>query len=335
MTPPRSPRGCATPARSSSARGPRCRWATTAPGSNHVLPTGGCACHSSGLSVQTFLRGIHVVDYYGRGAARGRRHVVTLARRRGPARARRGGDRAVPRRPRRRRAARAGCTVTGLEDLPLRDDLRGQHPYGAPQLDVPVRLNTNENPLPALARARRRDRGGRGRRGAGPQPLPGPRGRRRCARTWPPTSAHAPPVSGARRRTRCGPPTAPTRCCSSCCRPSAARAGPRWASSRRTRCTGSSRRARRPHGCPGTATAADFALDRGRRRRARCAQQRPDVTFLCSPNNPTGTALGLDVVAAVVRRGAGHGRRRRGVRRVLRPSPSALTLLARPAARWS
>jgi histidinol dehydrogenase len=32
-------------------------------GSNHVLPTGGCACHSGGLSVQTFLRGVHVVDY--------------------------------------------------------------------------------------------------------------------------------------------------------------------------------------------------------------------------------------------------------------------------------
>ncbi len=32
-------------------------------GSNHVLPTGGCARHSGGLSVQTFLRGIHVVDY--------------------------------------------------------------------------------------------------------------------------------------------------------------------------------------------------------------------------------------------------------------------------------
>ncbi|PRW64379.1 histidinol dehydrogenase [Actinopolyspora mortivallis] len=32
-------------------------------GSNHVLPTGGCARHSSGLSVQSFLRGIHVVDY--------------------------------------------------------------------------------------------------------------------------------------------------------------------------------------------------------------------------------------------------------------------------------
>ena len=33
-----------------------------AAGSNHVLPTGGCACHSSGLSVQSFLRGIHFVE---------------------------------------------------------------------------------------------------------------------------------------------------------------------------------------------------------------------------------------------------------------------------------
>lgn len=35
-----------------------------------------------------------------------------------------------------------------LDDLPLRDDLRGKSPYGAPQLAVPVRLNTNENPHP-------------------------------------------------------------------------------------------------------------------------------------------------------------------------------------------
>lgn len=34
-----------------------------------------------------------------------------------------------------------------LEDLPLREDLRGRSPYGAPQRDVPVRLNTNENPF--------------------------------------------------------------------------------------------------------------------------------------------------------------------------------------------
>jgi histidinol dehydrogenase len=32
-------------------------------GSNHVLPTGGCARHSGGLSVQTFLRGIHLIEY--------------------------------------------------------------------------------------------------------------------------------------------------------------------------------------------------------------------------------------------------------------------------------
>ncbi|MEU1899917.1 histidinol-phosphate transaminase [Nocardiopsis dassonvillei] len=39
-----------------------------------------------------------------------------------------------------------------LNDLPLRDDLRGRSPYGAPQLDVPVVLNTNENPHPPSAR---------------------------------------------------------------------------------------------------------------------------------------------------------------------------------------
>jgi histidinol dehydrogenase len=32
-------------------------------GSNHVLPTGGCACHSSGLSVQSFLKGLHYIEY--------------------------------------------------------------------------------------------------------------------------------------------------------------------------------------------------------------------------------------------------------------------------------
>ncbi|MFD3515109.1 histidinol dehydrogenase [Streptomyces sp. NPDC058657] len=50
-----------------------------AAGSNHVLPTGGCACHSSGLSVQSFLRGIHVVDYTRDALAEITAHVVTLA----------------------------------------------------------------------------------------------------------------------------------------------------------------------------------------------------------------------------------------------------------------
>jgi histidinol-phosphate aminotransferase len=35
-----------------------------------------------------------------------------------------------------------------LEDLPIRPELRGREPYGAPQLDVPIRLNTNENSHP-------------------------------------------------------------------------------------------------------------------------------------------------------------------------------------------
>ena len=39
----------------------------------------------------------------------------------------------------------------GLDELPLRADLRGKSPYGAPQLSVPVQLNTNENPHPPSA----------------------------------------------------------------------------------------------------------------------------------------------------------------------------------------
>jgi histidinol dehydrogenase len=48
-------------------------------GSNHVLPTGGCARHSAGLSVQTFLRGVHVVDYSEQALREVADAVVTLA----------------------------------------------------------------------------------------------------------------------------------------------------------------------------------------------------------------------------------------------------------------
>jgi histidinol dehydrogenase len=50
-----------------------------AAGSNHVLPTGGCARHSSGLSVQSFLRGIHVIDYDEAALREIAPHVITLA----------------------------------------------------------------------------------------------------------------------------------------------------------------------------------------------------------------------------------------------------------------
>ncbi|MGQ0479785.1 MAG: histidinol dehydrogenase [Pseudonocardia sp.] len=48
-------------------------------GSNHVLPTGGCARHSGGLSVQTFLRGVHLVEYTQAALREVADKVVTLA----------------------------------------------------------------------------------------------------------------------------------------------------------------------------------------------------------------------------------------------------------------
>jgi len=48
-------------------------------GSNHVLPTGGCARHSSGLSVQTFLRGVQLIEYTEDALKGVAGHVVTLA----------------------------------------------------------------------------------------------------------------------------------------------------------------------------------------------------------------------------------------------------------------
>jgi histidinol dehydrogenase len=48
-------------------------------GSNHVLPTAGCACHSSGLSVRAFTKSVHVIDYSRAALAEVADHVVTLA----------------------------------------------------------------------------------------------------------------------------------------------------------------------------------------------------------------------------------------------------------------
>ncbi len=50
-----------------------------AAGSNHVLPTGGCACHSSGLGVATFLRGVNVIEYDRSALQDVAGHVVALA----------------------------------------------------------------------------------------------------------------------------------------------------------------------------------------------------------------------------------------------------------------
>jgi histidinol dehydrogenase len=50
-----------------------------AAGSNHVLPTAGCACHSSGLSVRAFRKAVHVVEYTRDALSDVAPHVVTLA----------------------------------------------------------------------------------------------------------------------------------------------------------------------------------------------------------------------------------------------------------------
>ena len=50
-----------------------------AAGSNHVLPTGGCARHSSGLSVQSFLRGVRLVEYDRQALADVAPHIDALA----------------------------------------------------------------------------------------------------------------------------------------------------------------------------------------------------------------------------------------------------------------
>jgi histidinol dehydrogenase len=48
-------------------------------GSNHVLPTAGCACHSSGLSVRSFLKSVHVINYSEKALSEVAPHVVHLA----------------------------------------------------------------------------------------------------------------------------------------------------------------------------------------------------------------------------------------------------------------
>jgi len=48
-------------------------------GSNHVLPTAGCACHSSGLSVRAFRKAVHVVEYTREALGEVAAHVVNLA----------------------------------------------------------------------------------------------------------------------------------------------------------------------------------------------------------------------------------------------------------------
>ena len=117
----------------------------------------------------------------------------------------------------------------------LRADLQGRTPYGAPQLDVAVRLNTNENPHPPSAELVAELSAAVGEAARSMNRYPD----RDAVALRSDLAAYLPGRPASRwTSSRCGPPTARTRSFSSCCRPSAVRAGWRSASSRRTRCTG-------------------------------------------------------------------------------------------------
>lgn len=106
-------------------------------GSNHVLPTGGTARYASGLNSTQYLRSVQVIEYQPQALEKVKDEVVALA----GAESLEAHGRAVTIRVPSKREPVA-------PRLPFREDLQDVEPYGAPQLDVPVRLNVNENPYP-------------------------------------------------------------------------------------------------------------------------------------------------------------------------------------------
>ena len=136
-----------------------------AAGSNHVLPTAGCACHSSGLSVRSFLKTVQVIDYDRDALAEAAPRVITLA-----------DAEDLPGARRRRADPARTMTAPDGPGLPVRPELVGIEPYGAPQLDVPRAPQRQREPVPSLARGRRRDVGRRRRGRDVAQPLSRSRG---------------------------------------------------------------------------------------------------------------------------------------------------------------
>ncbi len=183
------------------------------------------------------------------------------------------------------------------EELPLRDDLRGLSPYGAPQLDVPYRLNTNENPYPpsaglvaALAEAC-------GAAAASLNRYPDREAtelRNDLARYLTRESAATgQSLTGAQVWAANGSNEILQQLCQAFGGPG--RVGLAFEPSYSM------------HGLIALATAtgwvrgerdADFRIDAAAARTA-IAEHRPSLVFLCSPNNPTGTAVDLDTIREV------------------------------------
>jgi histidinol-phosphate aminotransferase len=208
-----------------------------------------------------------------------------------------------------------------FDELPLRDDLRGRTPYGAPQLDVPVRLNTNENPYPvpdevveAIEKAVRAtlrdlnrypDREAIGLRENLAQYV----GHGMTVdNVWPANGSNEVQEQllhafGGKGRDAMG--FTPSYSMHSLL---SVATGTGWIDGQRN---------------------STFELT-PESARAQVRVYQPDIVFVCSPNNPTGTAAGLDVIEAVASEAPGmvivdeayHEFAREG-------APSAVTLLSR------
>lgn len=203
--------------------------------------------------------------------------------------------------------------------LPIRADLRGRTPYGAPQLDVPIRLNTNENP-------------------------------------YPPPTALLDDLAAAVRSAGAGLNRYPDREALGLRTDLAAYLGHGLGVEQVWAANGSNeviQQVLQAFGGPGrtalgfepsysmhaniAVTTATGWVDGGRDTDfglspaavvAQVRERQPDVVFLASPNNPTGTAVPLDVVRAVCATAPGMVVVDEAYAEFARPgTPSALTLL--------
>lgn len=182
----------------------------------------------------------------------------------------------------------------GIDDLPIRDELRGKSPYGAPQLDVPVRLNTNENPypLPEPLVERIAERVREAARGLNRYPdRDAVELREGLAAYLTRTTGH--PVTREMVWAANGSNEVLQQLLQTFAGPGRLAIGfePSYSM----------------HGliARGTGTGwisgprrADFTVDTGAARAA-IAEHRPHVVFVTSPNNPTGTAVDADTVVAL------------------------------------
>ena len=184
--------------------------------------------------------------------------------------------------------------MTGIDDLPVRDELRGESPYGAPQLDVPVRLNTNENPypLPEALVERIAERVTEAARGLNRYPDRDARAlRAELARYLTRTTGHR--VTTEQVWAANGSNEVLQQLLQTFGGPGRSALGFEPSYSMHaliSRSTGT--------GWISGPRRDDFRIDTEAAVRL-VAERAPEVVFVCSPNNPTGTAVGAETVLAL------------------------------------